>query len=200
MSYLYGDSTPFPYDVNYIELSRNAVDCSLQLLSAQHAIVSALSREDTQNQLRRAEGVHLVTMTEAIEGALAPFSNADSDQVVRAALRALQSAKASLEEERAEGERRAIETASHTQHVIQRARESAYRTLEAFLARHDVPETELGVTLSCAGEQGYTGEVTILSPFGVTAVFRLRMDAEQGWSRPRRVADLVPGLEIHVPQ
>jgi hypothetical protein len=200
MSYLYGDSTPFPYDVNYIELSRNAVDCSMQLLSAQHAIASALARDDNQHQLRHTEQAQLVMVAETIEGALTPFLNADSDQMRRAALRALQSAKAGLEEERAEGERRAMEAASHTQHVIQRAGESAQRALEALLARHDVPETELGLTLNCAGEQGYTGEVAILTPFGVTATFGLRMDAEKAWSRPRRIADLVPGLEIHVPQ
>ena len=200
MSYLYGDSTTFPYDVNYIELSRNAVDCSMQLLSAQHAIVSALAREEAQNQLRNADRSRLVTMADAVERALVPFLNNDSDQVVRAAAHALQSARTSLEDERAEGERRATEAASHAQHVIQRAGESAHRALETFLARHDVPETELGLTLNCAGEQGYSGEVAIRAPFGVRANFALRMDGEHGWSRPRRIGDLVPGLEIHVPQ
>ena len=28
MSFLYGDSTQFPYDIDYIELTRNAVDCA----------------------------------------------------------------------------------------------------------------------------------------------------------------------------
>src|SRR4029079_3686464 len=92
------------------------------------------------------------------------------------------------------------EGAAHAQHVIQRASESAHRALETFLSRHDVPETELGLTLSCAGEQGYGGEVAIRSPFGIRATFARRSEAEHGWVRPRRVAELAPGLEIHVPQ
>jgi hypothetical protein len=200
MSYLYGDSTTFPYDVNYIELSRNGVDCALQLLSAQHAIGSALAREEAQNQLRNVDRARLVTMSDAVQSVLAPFLNADSEQIARAAARALQSAKTSLDDERADGERRAADEASHAQHVIQSAGESANRALEAFLARHDVPETELGLTLSSAGEQGYLGEIAIRSPFGVSATFAVRMDIEHGWSRPRRVGDLVSGLEIHVPQ
>jgi hypothetical protein len=200
MSYLYGDSTTFPYDVDYIELSRHGVECAMQLLSAQHAIVSALAREESQSQARNLDRARLINMTEAVETALAPFLNSESEQVVRAAARALQAVKTALEDERAEGDRRANEGATHAQHVIQRASESAHRALETFLSRHDVPETELGLTLSCTGEQGYSGEIAIRSPFGIRATFALRAGAEHGWSKPRRVADLAPGLEIHVPQ
>jgi hypothetical protein len=200
MSYLYGDSTTFPYDVDYIELSRHGVECAMQLLSAQHAIVSALGREEAQSQGRNADRARLIHMAEAVESSLAPFLNSESEQVVRAAARALQAVKTALEDERAEGDRRANEGATHAQHVIQRASESAHRALESFLARHDVPETELGLTLSCAGEQGYGGEVAIRSPFGISATFALRSGSEHSWVRPRRVGDLAPGLEIHVPQ
>lgn len=200
MSYLYGDSTAFPYEVNYIELSRNAVDCALQLLSAQHAIASALAREEEQNQLRNVDRSQLGTMCEAMERALAPFLSAESEPLARAASRALECAKNSLEGERAEGERRAADTAAHAQHVIQRAGESAHRALEAFLTRNDVPDTELGLTLRCTGEQGYVGEIAVTSPFGISAAFALLSGAEHAWSRPRRVSDLVPTLEIHMPQ
>jgi hypothetical protein len=200
MSYLYGDSTTFPYDVNYIELARNAVDCALQQLSAQHAIVSALTREEGQNQVRNVDRARLATMAEAVEKALVPFLNAESEPTARAASRALQCAKTSLDSERADGERHAAEAASHAQHVIQRAGESAHRALEVFLARHDVPGTELGLTLQSAGEHGYTGEIAIVTPFGVHATFALRSGTEHAWSRSRRVSDLVPGLEIRVPQ
>ena len=200
MSYLYGDSTTFPYDVDYIELSRHGVECAMQLLSAQHAIGSALVREGAQSQARQVDRSRLINMVEAVESTLAPYLNAESEQLVRAASRVLQSAKAALEDERAEGDRRANEGASHAQHVVQRASESAHRALETFLARHDVPETELGLTLNCLGEQGYGGEVAIRSPFGISASFALRTGAEHAWVRPRRVGDLAPGLEIHVPQ
>ncbi len=200
MSYLYGDSTTFPYDVDYIDLTRHGVECAMQLLSAQHAIGSALAREESQSQGRNVDRARLIGMAEAIEGALTPFLNAESEQLVRAAARALQAAKAALDDERAEGDRRANESATHAQHVIQRASESAHRALETFLSRHDVPETELGLTLSCAGEQGYGGEIAIRSPFGIRATFALRTGAEHGWVRARRVGELAPGLEIHVPQ
>jgi hypothetical protein len=199
MSYLYGDSTTFPYDVDYIDLSRSAVDCALQLFSAQHAIGSALAREEALNQQRNLQRGRLTSMAEAMERALNPFLSSDSEPTSQAALRTLQCAKACLEEQRGEGERLATEAASHAQHVIQRAGESAHRALEAFLVRHDVPETELGLRLECSGE-GYSGDVSVRTPFGVSSSFALRIAADHPWARVRRVSDLLGNLEIHVPQ
>ncbi len=199
MSYLYGDSTTFPYDVDYIELARGAVDCALQLFSAQQAIASALVREEAQNQQRSVQRGRLTSMGEVLERALEPFLRGDSEPTAQAALRVLQGAKACLEEQRGEGERLATDAASHAQHVIQRAGESAHRALEAFLVRHDVPETELGLQLECNGE-GYAGTVSVRSPFGVSATFALRISPEHPWARLRRVADLTGNLEVHLPQ
>jgi hypothetical protein len=200
VSFLYGDSTKFPHDIDYIELTRNAVDCAVQLLSAQHAIAAALAREETQNQTRNVERARLLAMSEAMENAFAPFLSRESEHTAQAAARALKVAKTSLEEARADEERRATEAAAHAQQVLQRAGESAHRALEAFLVRYDLPETELGLTLSCAGEQGYAGEIAIRCPFGVRATFALRIGADHAWSRPRRVGDLVPSMEVRVPQ
>jgi hypothetical protein len=200
MSYLYGDSTPFPYDIDYIDLTRNAVDCAVQLLSAQHAIASALGREEEQNQARNVERARVQAMSEAVEKALAPFLSGESEYTSQAAAHTLQCAKTSLDEARAAEERRGGEAAAHAQQVLQRAGQSAHRALETFLVRHDVPETELGLVLNCAGEQGYSGEITIRCPFGVRASFALRIGPDHPWSRPRRVGDLVPGMELRLPQ
>jgi len=200
MSYLYGDSTPFPYDIDYIELTRKAVDCAVQLLSAQHAIASELSREEAQSQARNNVRARLLAMSEAVENALAPYLSSEPEHTAQAAARALQSAKSSLDGERADEERRAADAAAHAQQVLQRAGESAHRALGAFLVRHDVPETELSLTLNCLGEHGYGGEIAIRCPFGVRATFALRITADHAWSRPRRVGDLVPGMEVRVPQ
>ena len=55
MGHVFGDSTPFPYDVNFIELIRHAVECGVELCKAQHNIASAADRRASVDQLRRAE-------------------------------------------------------------------------------------------------------------------------------------------------
>ena len=47
-----------------------------------------------------------------------------------------------------------------------------------------------------AEEESNSGSATVVTPFGIEASFRLDLDG--AWSKPRRVAELLP-LEIHVP-
>ena len=41
MGHVYGDSTPFPYDVNFIEQIRRLVECGVELMRAQHEVGEA---------------------------------------------------------------------------------------------------------------------------------------------------------------
>jgi hypothetical protein len=200
MSHLYGDSTTFPYDVDYIDLSRHAVDCAVQLFSAQQAIGSALERAEGQDRLRIEEQARLTAMSEAVENALLPFLRADSEQTTMMASRILECSKNAANEELASGDRRANDVTVHAKHVVQSAGESARRSLETFLTRYDLPETEVSLVLTCAGEHSHSGQVNVRSPFGVSAGFSLRIPPDHAWSRPRRVAELAPGLEVHLPQ
>lgn len=200
MSHVYGDSTPFPYDVDYIELSRHAVDCAVQLLSAQHAILSALERADSLNQAQTTQVARLSAMSRAVEGALDAFLTADSVQTERIAGRLRDCLSNTCAEELASIERQTREEVEHTRSIVLRSGESAERSLEAFLLRHDLPETELALTWAADGDNGYTGQVGVKTPFGVTAAFSLAIPPEHPWSRPRRVSDLAPGLEVHFPQ
>jgi hypothetical protein len=76
MSHVYGDSTPFPYDVDYIDLSRLAVDCAVQLMAAQHAIATSLQRAEALGQERRAEVGRIGAMAKAVESVLEPYAKA----------------------------------------------------------------------------------------------------------------------------
>ena len=44
MARVYGDSTPFPHDIDYIHMLRDGVDCAVRLLAAQHSIRVAEDR------------------------------------------------------------------------------------------------------------------------------------------------------------
>jgi len=200
MSHVYGDSTSFPYDVDYIELSRHAVDCAVQLLSAQHAIQAAQERADSLSQAQTTQLARLSAMARAVEGALDSFLTADSVQTERIAGRLRDCLNNTCGEELASIERQTLQEVEHTRSIVSRSGESAERSLEAFLLRHDLPETELSLTWAAAGDNGYTGQVGVTTPFGVGAAFSLAIPPEHPWARPRRVSDLAPGLEVHFPQ
>jgi hypothetical protein len=204
MTHVYGDSTPFPYDVDYIDLSRLAVDCAVQLMSAQHAIATALERGETLGRDRRAEVARINAMARAAESALEPFCQPGAAPAStggdRVAQRILEGVKGTASAELAALEHESAEEASHIRNIVTRSGESAQRALEGFLLRHDLPGTELSLSWSSAGEQSYAATVTVKTPFGIQGVFSLAIPPDHLWSRSRRVGDLSPGLEVHFPQ
>jgi hypothetical protein len=135
-----------------------------------------------------------------VEGALSTFLTSTSQQTVRIAELMLECVKSTAGAELGLIERQATEEAAHTKNIIVRSGESAHRSLESFLLRPDLPGPELGLTWAAAGEQGHTGQVAIKTPFGVTAAFSLALPPDHVWARPRRLAELAPGLEVHFPQ
>jgi hypothetical protein len=199
MTYLYGDSTRFPYDWNFIETIRHAVECCVALMGAQHVIGSTLSRLSTADRRRQADTTRLESITQAVERALAAEMSTTSEAVLRSVSRILDNARGVIREELGALEMQADRDGSSARAVIDEARGNAYRALEAFLLRHDMPETEVGLRLA-AHEAGYAAEGLVATPFGVDAVFDLGIPAAHEWGRPRRVADLSAGTEVHVPR
>ena len=200
MPHVYGDSTPFPYDVDYIDLSRLAVECAVQLMSAQHSISASLERGEVLGRERRAEVERITGMARAASGALAPFLQGSGAATERSARRMLECVESTAAAEVALLEQQTSDESSHIRHIVTRSGESAQRALEGFLLRHDLPGTLLGLSWAAAGDQSYSANVSVKTPFGIVAAFSLAIPPDHLWSRSRRVADLSPGLEVHFPQ
>jgi hypothetical protein len=198
MPHVYGDSTPFPYDIDCIDLLRHSVDCCVQLLSAEHAI--QLTRERARHLARTQENekAELAAIWDAVKGAL-NSSGVSSERTVRSMSRVSEAARAALDDERTTLEREAQKEAAQERAIVDRAIETTCRAIETLLLKHDVPETALALRLTASEEQ-YAAEVTLQTPFGLDAVLTLAIPPGHEWSRPRRVADLTPGVEIRLPQ
>jgi hypothetical protein len=198
MGHVYGDSTHFPYDINFIELIRHSVECGVALLQAQHEIVGAVDRTGNFDQLRKQERARLDAMSDAIKLTMTAFTSSKSERMVRTASRILESARAVIESEMQELEGMANSQLSSTRATVDQARERSYRAVEAFILKHDLPNTTAGVRL-LAGLEVYSGQALVSTPFGVEAVFVLAIPTAHEWGRVRRVGELSPGTEVHVP-
>ncbi|HUS66866.1 MAG TPA: hypothetical protein VMZ28_20150 [Kofleriaceae bacterium] len=196
---VFGDSTPFPYGVEFIELVRAAVTCGTQLLWSQHMIDVALERsahafEDCQRDHARLDKM-LAQLRMAIDG----FRSSTSQLVVNAAGQVIEASRALVEGQRATASEQARTQVASTDATLAEARASACRALETFLARYDLPETGLSLHLR-AGPEGYGGQSAVQTPFGVEAVFALDIARGHVWAAPRRLSALCTGVRIHVPE
>jgi hypothetical protein len=199
MSRVYGDSTPFPYDIDYIELLRQALDCAVQLLSAQQSINVAAERFGNIELGQRNSRSQLGNVGDAVAVAMAHFQASGDERVARVATMIAERASHSVEEAQRSFDEELNSLAAQTRTIVERAREAAFRGVEQLLRVHDIPGSMLSLKLTALAES-YSGKVGVRTPFGIDSVFSLSIPAEHAWSRPRRVLELTQGAEIHVPR
>ncbi len=196
MGRLYGDATPFPHDIDYLEMVRDAVRCAVRLLQARASIDEARSAIAASERTRVAERARLERIGEGVRKALLLYEQGERE--TRVATRVRDAAKAAIDDETAAIESIAGSEQAVCRGEIEEAHAAAHLALEEFLRVHALPGTELTVTLR-AEEQGHAGEATLLTPFGVRAVFRLELPPNDDWQRHRRVLELAAGCELQVP-
>jgi len=200
MGHVFGDSTPFPYDVNFIELIRHAVESGVELARAQHTIASAADRRGSVDQLRRAERNRLEQMSNAVKLTMTAFMASTSERMSRTASEVLESTRAIIEREMAALEGQASGEIASTKDTVDHAREAAYRAVESFVLKHDLPNTEKQLRLLGGEDDAYVGQALVTTPFGIDAVFALAIPSAHEWGKLRRVAALSAGTEVRVPK
>jgi hypothetical protein len=199
MGHVFGDSTPFPYDINFIELIRHAIECGVELCRAQHSVVSAADRRASVDSLRRAERNRLEQMSNAIKLTMTAFMASSSERMSRTASAVLEYTPALIDREMAALEGQASGEIASTKDTVDHARDTAYRAVETFVLKYDLPNTEKQLRL-LAGEDAYAGQALVTTPFGIDAVFALAIPTAHEWGRLKRVAALSAGTEVRVPK
>lgn len=198
MARVYGDSTPFPHDIDYIHMLRDGVDCAVRLLSAQHSIRVAEERAEAAERGMRGEVTELNALFERVQNA-ARGENPGSDALVRAAGQVGAAARSIVDGAVRDLEARAETEVSQAAHIVDKAREGSLGAIELFMERHTPPETRCCLNLTASPEHN-AGHVTLHTPFGVSAVFGIAIGPSHAWARPRKVGDHSAHAEISMPK
>ena len=196
---VYGDSTPFPYPGTFIETVRHALDCPEALVTAEHVILRAASRISDVERAKQLERARLEGMNGSLRRALAIEMAPGAERLVRAGTRIMEAGRVAIESEIVMLESLASSEIARCRKTCDEARMLARRAVEKFLLQHELPGSEVALRLS-AEEERYSAEAQVTTPFGVDATFELQIPEAHEWGRPRRVGDLNPGTEVHLPQ
>lgn len=199
MSRVYGDSTPFPHDIDYIHMLRDGVDCAVRLLSAQHSIRVAEERAESAERSMRTEVTELNALFERVQSVAIGSMPEGMEVAARASSQIAAGARAVVDGAIRELESRVGSEVGQSGHIVDKARETSSSAIEQFLERHAPPESRLCLQLT-ANPEANVGHVTLITPYGMSAVFGVAIPASHVWARPRRVADLVPHVEIQMPK
>jgi hypothetical protein len=199
MSRVYGDSTPFPHDLDYIHLLRDGVDCAVRLLSAQHSIRAAEERGEGAERAMRTEITELNALLERVQNAAARPIVEGMESTVRAATQIAGGARNVVDAAVRDLEAKVQLEVGQAGHIVDKARETAASAVEQFLERHTPPESRACLQLT-ANPESNVAHVTLVTPYGVSAVFGVAIPLAHVWARPRRVGDLLQPVEIQMPK
>lgn len=195
---LFGDSTPFPYGLDFLNALRAVVECCAAMLGSQHLIDQAVRRSSQIEEGLKGERWRLDSLLEAVRKAAAPFSNAPAN-VTSTAADVMVATRAIVERERTAVERRWSGELQQAERIVDDACSAAYQALEALLLKNTPPQSGVGWRL-VADNDGYEVQVRLATQFGLDAQFGVALPVGHAWSRLRRAADLAPGLSLHVPK
>lgn len=201
MSYLYGDATTAPLEVNYIEFLRDSLEFSVELLMADQQM-RGLGKKDMQvrgaadAEVRRIEELAKIVaraMESAPVGAEGSPTATCAQAIVRAAAEQVRLASEGVRAQTV------IESGKITAQD-KMERERAYRALEKLLLANDLPDTSYSLQLAQQGGVRYAGRVATSAGAGLDVVLELEIPSGGSFSQIARVDRFVQGLDVHAPE
>jgi hypothetical protein len=200
MSYLYGDSTPSPLEFNFIEFLRDALDFSVQVLQATermqtNAKSAQKSRVAADAEIERLEKLGSVVSV-AAEGVP---SGAPEGATARCAAAIAKSAAELVRTETSNVRTALAGEQSKFEGASARERETCVRALEHLLLRHDLPDTQLVLSLTAQGGTRYVGRLRSTTPFGVIAMLDVEIPGAHLFGHVLRIDRVTERLEIMAP-
>src|SRR5215831_15265238 len=137
MSYLFGDSTPAPLEIDVIELLRDGLDCCVELALSTDALRREADRAAVLRHDARKEIEELEKLGVAVESAIKTFPSAEGDGSVARSARAILGSTDDL----VRSEVRLVNAALQIEESKVEAaragqRENCVKALEALLLRH----------------------------------------------------------------
>ena len=209
MAFLYGDSTAFPLDENFIDTLRNATDISIALLRADEALegIQRSVEEEKQSAERDLRGVE--RLVGAVNQALEPqvATSGGSAYVQGVAGRLLQTAQSVVENAAKDvvARRDAAVRQADSKMAAERAR--IPQAIERFLLAHEIPGTQWSI--SWVTRRGTTQQTQVpaqanawalaRTPIGLEATFELDVSQSPLWARPFKLGDLKQEVAINLP-
>lgn len=178
---------------------RDGVDCAVRLLSAQHSIRVAEERAESAERAMRTEVTELNALFERVQSVVVGSMPEGMEVAARASTQIAAGARAVVDGAIRELESRVGSEVGQSGHIVDKAREASATALEQFLERHTPPDSRLCLQLT-ANPEAYVGHVTLITTYGVSAVFGVAMPPSHAWARPRRVVDLLPHVEVQMPR
>ncbi len=199
VAFVYGDSSAFPYEVDYVELTSAFVDCAVALMRSHGAIVAAAEAAAVVARRTEIEQTRLRAMGEEVARVLRSSSNGTSSRVGETAKTIAEMSRARTDAALAASTADRNAKLATVGSLVREARRRAAAALAEFLRDHELPHTEIGVRLEARVDR-YDVDAQIAARCGVEAIFEARVPASHAWRKPLRVIDIAERVSVRLPR
>jgi hypothetical protein len=201
MRFLYGDSTPFPLETNFIDTLKAVVAASSALLHVDRALAddekaARAARTGAEEEAAGFDALArslLAAIQPHLEGAEASPVAVVASRVVKAALPVLDGARGEIAQRR-DAALREIETRGAE------LRRAIPGTLDAFFSANELPGTAWRFEWKAGpGDERACLMTPITTTFGLEALLEVDVPATSLFARAFKLADLAKGILVRVP-
>jgi hypothetical protein len=203
MKYLYGDSTPFPLDEDFLENLSELTRTAVSILQAEAATMQSRERSRQVVAETDHERKQLTMLGQSVLGAIrAHASCAPPPSVDGAAARLTQSTQGVVEVAQQELINRRDQMLRELDQSIRRERGRVRPLLEQYLVKHELPGTVWGLSwrVEASKQLEVISKALAVAECGLESSYRLGIPSSDRWSGPVRVGDLSPGLCVDLPR
>lgn len=197
MSYLFGDSTPSPFEINFIQYLRDLAEAGGQLLQAEQQLQTELGRVVDRRRTADAELSRVEGLAAQVQRVLdEPAKSAPDSPSGRCAGAIVKSAADLV---RAESERSKsifADALAKMDALVAKEREGCAKALEKLLLKQDLIGSKPVLTLQLRGGTRFEARWVMSAPYGVEATLDLEVPSTHVFSRPVRLDRFVEQLEM----
>jgi hypothetical protein len=198
MSYLYGDSTPSPLEINFVDFLGDCLDLCAQLLVSTERMRNETARGESLTRAADADAQRLEKLASTVAMAVKDASVGD-ELTARCGMAIVRSSSDLVKGEIDQVGANLRSELARLDASKLRERQDCVKALETLLLRHHLPQSRMSLTLQVKANAPYSARLSISTPFGLAATLDLDVPASHWYGHALRVDRVVERLEVQAP-
>ncbi|NJD52535.1 MAG: hypothetical protein FIB07_06655 [Candidatus Methanoperedens sp.] len=197
MRFLYGDSTEFRMQIDFLRLLNSFVDTGVKTIKFENAVFdlkeTIIDRRRLKNSVTDEMDNFILAVENAIEGAVT--RSKEQETIVKYADRSKEYLKTLIEEGKTKFSDEISREIAQLEKKIEEANEENRKLLETFFIYDPIPATGKKYTIKLI-EKGYSANVQVDYESGISCLFYIASPESGFWKSHVRAHDFVKGIEI----
>jgi hypothetical protein len=197
MKYLYGDSTEFPLQRDFLGLLDNYIDISVKSITIENAVFdlkeTIKDRRGLKNSVLDEMDNFVLTVETAISGAVS--RSKEQERIVKYAYKSKDFLKKFIEDGKTKFSEEIFQEIIEFEKKVEENDEENRKILESFFILDPLPVINKKYTIKST-EDGYSANIQIDYDGNISSLFDIASSEVSFWKRHIKARDFIKGLDI----